>query len=321
MHIFIELPSWLGDSVMATPAIENMIKVYPNAKITLFGTYVSTALFEKHPQVQVCIVDKSKASTLRGVWLFRMVQRLPDFELAVSFRSSWYSKLLLLFLTARKKAHYQKAKHLERHQVLRYNDFVNTLLASNMPAEDLKTYFHPAQNKKPTLGINPGASYGSAKRWYPEKFAKVAIALSTQYDILIFGGPSEIDIASDIEKELVNAKIDNYVNIAGKTNIKEMCEKIGGLDLFITGDSGPMHVASAFKVPTVAIFGPTKDNETSQWHNPQSIVVKKEMACAPCMKRTCPLKHHECMTSIMPDDVLDAVEALKNKRYDNEKTV
>lgn len=325
MRIFIELPTWLGDCVMATPAIENIIKVYPNATITLFGTYVSTALFEKHPQIQKRIIDESKASTLRGIWLLRMAQSLPRFDVAISFRSSWYSKLLLFFLKARKKAYYIKVKQIERHQVLRYNDFINTLLERKMSAEDLKIYFHPEQYKKPTLGINPGASYGSAKRWYPEKFADVAIALSSKYDIVLFGGLSELDMAQDIEDILKKYNVKNYVNLAGKTSIKMLCEKIGGLDMFITGDSGPMHVAAAFKVSTVALFGPTKENETSAWHHPKSMIVKHPIACAPCMQRTCPLKHHECMKLIASKDVLRAVEVLNgtfnDKRYDNENTI
>ena len=310
MRIFIEVPTWLGDCVMATPAIENIIKIYPNIRITLFGAYISTAILEAHPNIENIIIDKSKSSKFRWVWFSRIAKELPRFDKAISLRSSLSSKVLLFLLSATQKAAYKKNKRIERHQVLRYHDFILEVCGMESQVGDLKLYSDVTSYDKPTLGINPGASYGSAKRWYPEKFAEVAITLSKQYDILIFGGPTEVDIARDIEKKLIDSKIDNYINIAGKTNIKEMCEKIGGLDLFITGDSGPMHVAAAFKVPTIAIFGPTKDNETSPWHHPKSIIVKKEMACAPCMKRICPLKHHECMKFITPNDILEAVKVL-----------
>jgi heptosyltransferase-2 len=161
----------------------------------------------------------------------------------------------------------------------------------------------------PLLGINPGASYGSAKRWYPKEFAKVASELSNQYDIVIFGGPGEKDIALDIEKGLIEDGVSNYQNLAGITGITELINKISELNLFITGDSGPMHVAAAFQIPTVAIFGPTKDNETSQWMNDKSIIVKKNLDCQPCMKRTCPLGHHDCMNLIKAVDVLKAIES------------
>ena len=71
-----------------------------------------------------------------------------------------------------------------------------------------------------------------------------------------------------------------------------------------------MHIAASFKVPTVALFGPTRDDETSQWMNPKSIIVKKNLDCQPCMKRACPLKHHDCMNLIKAADVLKAVQSL-----------
>ena len=309
--ILIEVPSWLGDCVMATPAIENIIDQYPNIRITIFGSFVSTALFEEHPNVDTVVVDESKKAFSRLQWLYKKAKTLGKFDASLTFRRTLSSKFFIFMTRSNTKGYYKRYTNESIHQTIRYNDLINKIFNCNMPTGDLKIYFKSSKYKKPTLGINPGASYGSAKRWYPEKFAEVAIALSTQYNIVIFGGPGEVDITKDIESDLKKAHIENYVNLAGTTTIKELCEKIGGLDLFITGDSGPMHVASAFKVPTVSIFGPTKDNETSQWHNPHSIIVKKEMDCAPCMKRTCPLKHHECMKLIEPSDILTAVKELK----------
>lgn len=305
--IFIEVPTWLGDCVMTTPAIENIVKAYPDVKLTIMGSFVSTAIFEAHPNVEKVIVDESRNAKSRLIWLYKMAKNLGHFDAAISFRRTLTSKLFIFFIKATFKANYARTSKAVIHQVVRYNDFINRTFQFNSEADDLKIYFDTVTYTKPTLGINPGASYGSAKRWYPEKFASVAIALSKQYDIIIFGGPQEVDIANDIENELKKSTIQNYSNVAGKTTVKALCEKIGGLDLLITGDSGPMHVAAAFKVPTVSIFGPTNDKETSQWMNPMGVIVKKEMECAPCMKRTCPLKHHECMKFISNDDVLTAV--------------
>jgi heptosyltransferase-2 len=114
----------------------------------------------------------------------------------------------------------------------------------------------------------------------------------------------------DIEKSLIEKGVSNYQNLAGNTTIPELINHISNLDLFITGDSGPMHVAAAFQVPTVAIFGPTKDDETSQWMNDKSIIVKQNLDCQPCMKRTCPLNHHRCMRLIKSSDVLKFVETI-----------
>lgn len=306
MKVLIEVPTWLGDAIMCTPAIENLINHYKNIEITIFGSFVSTQLFINHPNVKYIIVDETKKQKNRYVAIYKTARELKGFDLAISFRSSLTSKMLLFLCGAKKRYNFSKVKQ-EQHQVIKYNSFINGILKTMTAPIDLKIYTKPYVYDKPTLGINPGATYGSAKRWYPKEFAKVAITLSSKYDIVIFGGPTETDIASDIEKELKNAKINNYENISGKTSIPELIQRIAGLELFITNDSGPMHVAAAFKVKTVAIFGPTKHKETHQWNNPNEIIIRKEMECAPCMKRECPLEHHDCMKQITATDVLEAI--------------
>lgn len=311
MHILIEIPTWLGDAVMTTPAIENIIKTYPDAKLTIFGSFVSTKLFLNHPNVENIIVDNSRKEGNRYINLFKYAKSVKDVDIALSFRKNFTTKFFLFFVEAKEKYIYRRYdKELNTHQVIRYNDFIKRSL--NIDSEPLKlkiyTKNEKEQNSKPVLGINPGATYGSAKRWYPEEFAKVAVELSNKYDIKLFGGPGETDIAGDIESALKEANITNYENLAGKTSVEELIEQISKLDLFLTNDSGPMHVAAAFSIPTVAIFGPTRDIETNQWMNEQEMLIKKPMECAPCMKRVCPLKHHECMKSITAKDVLDRLK-------------
>lgn len=308
MKLLIELPTWLGDCVMATPAIENIVNFDNDIEITFIGSFVSIEAMKNHPKVVKMVVLDKKYSVL-----YKTARNLGGFDAFFSFRSSTRSKFLKFLILAKKKYQFDKNKYINCHQVEKYNDFVNTSLNINSNPGKLKLhkrnqYSEVAQ--KPVLGINPGASYGSAKRWYPEEFAKVAGELSSQYDIVIFGGPGEKDIAMDIEKSLIEKGVSNYQNLAGNTTISELINHISSLDLFVTGDSGPMHVAAAFQVPTVAIFGPTKDDETSQWMNEKSIIVKKNIDCQPCMKRTCPLQHHNCMSLIKAENVLDAVKTL-----------
>ena len=311
MKIFIEIPTWLGDAIMTTPAIQNIIKTYPDAKITLLGSFVSTQAFKDYPNIEKVLVDDTKKSGNRYKNLISLAKSIGKVEIAISFRRSFSSKFMMFFVKAKKKFNYKRLTKEEIHLCIRYNDFVNKVLNLNNKVGDLKLYFKPFSYPKPTLGINPGATYGSAKRWYPNEFAKVAITLSSKYDIVIFGGPAETDIANDIEKELIKNGITNYQNLAGKTTISELIEKIAGLDLFITNDSGPMHIAAAYKTKTIAIFGPTKFTETNQWNNDKNgLIVTKNLECAPCMKRSCPLKHHNCMKEITADDVLKAVENL-----------
>lgn len=296
---------------MATPAIDNLIITYPDAQITLLGSFVSTQAFQGYPNIKKVIVDDTKKSGNRYKNLISLAKNIGRVDLAISFRRSISSKFMMFFIKAKKKFNYRRLTKKEIHLCIRYNDFVNKVLNLQNEVGDLKLYFKPFNYDKPTLGINPGATYGSAKRWYPEEFAKIAIEISKKYDIVIFGGPAETNIAKDIENELVSKGITNYQNLAGKTTIPELIEKIAGLDLFITNDSGPMHIAAAYKVKTIAIFGPTKFTETNQWNNPNGEIVTKNLDCAPCMKRVCPLKHHNCMKNITAADVLNVIVKLE----------
>lgn len=309
MKLLIELPTWLGDCIMATPAINNIVDFYNNVELTLIGSFVSIGALKNYPKVvKIIVLDKKYTS------LYKISKDLGSFDVFFSFRGSFRSRFLKCSVSAKNKYQFNKNNYKNRHQVEKYNDFINESLDINSKPGELKLYKNSKIKRKgsklPLLGINPGASYGSAKRWYPEEFAKVISHLSKDYDITIFGGHNEIDIAFDIEQRIVKSGVTNYQNLTGKTTIVELFEQISHLDLFITGDSGPMHIAAVFQVPTVAIFGPTKDKETSQWMNKKSLIVKKNLACQPCMKRTCPLKHHNCMKLIKVDDVLEAVSSL-----------
>jgi len=308
IKILIEVPTWLGDTVMATPAIENIIINFNNPSITLIGSKIAVEALRNHPQiVNTEVVNKNYLS------LVKTANKLGQFDIFFTFRGSFRSKLFKFFIKSNKKYQFNKKNYKNRHQVDKYNDFINESLSINLLANSLILHREKFElkSKKPLLGINPGASYGSAKQWYPENFAKVATDLSDKFDIYIFGSNSEKNIADDIEKMLNNFGVKNYVNLAGKTSVTGLIKYISKLDLFITGDSGPMHVAACFNIPTITIFGPTKDKETSQWMNIKSINIKKNLACQPCMQRVCPLGHHDCMKSITAQDVLNAAKSFK----------
>lgn len=306
--IFIEIPTWLGDAIMATPAVENIIKTYPNTHITLLGSFASIALFENYKNIGKTIINDSKKAKNRYKRLLEIAKEVGNVDVAISFRRSFSSKLMMFFIKAKRKFSYKRLTKKTIHQAVRYNDFVNHSLQVKHKTGDLTLQFVPHKYKNPTLGINPGATYGSAKRWYPKEFASIAVTLSKRCDIVIFGGSGEINIAKDIEDELIKNGVKNYTNLAGKTSIKELCEMIGGLDIFITNDSGPMHIGATYKVKTFAIFGPTNFKETNQWQNPNEHIITKNLSCSPCMKRVCPLGHHNCMKQITAKDVLKEIE-------------
>jgi len=307
MKIIIEIPTWLGDAVMATPAIENLINTIHNPEITLVGSIIAIEALKNHPKVtKTYILEKNYYK------LYKTIKSFGEFDMFISFRSSLRSRFIKLLISSKRKYQFNKDKFISGHQVEKYNNFVNESLQINTFPKGL--FLNIKKKTKDSniklLGINPGASYGSAKRWYPKKFADVAINLSSEYNIIIFGGIDEKDIALDIEKYLIKNGVKNYQNLAATTSITELSNNIAKLDLFITGDSGPMHLAAALNIPTVAIFGPTNYKETSQWMNEKNTIVKKNLECQPCMKRTCPLKHHNCMKQIEVSDVLKAALSL-----------
>ena len=306
----IEIPNWLGDCVMFTPAFNNIINYFNHIEVTILGSSASIELIQNHPKVvkTVTIDSENKFS-------FKTYNHLGSFDVFFSFRGSIRAKIIKLIVKATNKYQYNHKKYPKRHQVEKYVDFVNHCLKTNFAPGILSSYLTNSNYKGSSkiLGINPGATYGSAKRWYPKQFAKIAIELSDEYNIVIFGGKNELDFANEIEGHLTKSNISNYLNLAGKTTISELSNYISKLDIFITGDSGPMHIAASLKIPTIALFGPTNPLETSQWKNPHSLIIKKTLQCQPCMKRICPLKHHNCMKFIEAKEVINSISEVIEK--------
>ena len=306
MKILIELPTWLGDTVMTTPAIENILLRYPNANLVLIGTNTTIQALQNHPKVIKTIqLNKNILS------FYSFSKKIGIFDIFISFRGSFRSRILKFFIDSSFKYQFDKSNYKNQHQVEKYNSFIcESLKFVEMPQRLMlyKQEQNLPSKVKPVLGINPGAAYGSAKKWDLEKFAEVAANLSKNYDIQIFGGVNERNVASKIEKLLIQYGVENFNNLSGETSISELIDYISNLDLFLTGDSGPMHIAASFDIPTVSIFGPTKDDETSQWMNPKNVIIKKNLECQPCMRRKCPLGHHNCMKMIKTNEVLNALK-------------
>jgi heptosyltransferase-2 len=157
------------------------------------------------------------------------------------------------------------------------------------------------------VGINPGASFGSAKRWLADRYAPLLDRLIEEQSaqILVFGAPNEIAIAQAIRSLMSH----QAVLLTGKTELAELIAMIACCDLFITNDSGPMHLAAALRVPTLAIFGPTDEIATGP-QSPTAVVINKRVECSPCLLRECPIDHR-CMTRITVDEVYErAVQML-----------
>jgi heptosyltransferase II len=292
---------------MSTPAIENISNYFNEIEITIFGSKTSVELIKNHPKVV-----NSKVIDSKNQFFLKTYTDLGSFDFYFSFRGSARAKIVKLMVNAKNKYQFNHKKISDRHQVEKYTDFINHALETTLNVGNLVSYIEKSNYKKASriLGINPGATYGNAKRWYPEKFAQIALELSNSFNIIIFGGINELEFAKKIEDHLIKNNIKNFSNLAGKTSITELTKYISSLDIFITGDSGPMHIAASVQIPTIALFGPTNPTETSQWNNPHSQILQTDLDCQPCMKRTCPLKHHNCMRLIEARDVIDSVSKI-----------
>jgi heptosyltransferase II len=158
------------------------------------------------------------------------------------------------------------------------------------------------------VGVNPGSTYGGAKRWLPERFAEVTERLCStiresrgqQASVVIFGAKGEERLGQEIAARLSSPAL----VLSGATTIRELMAAVKRCAMLLTNDTGPMHIASAFQVPVVAIFGPTDWRTTSPFGNAHAIV-RQPVDCAPCLLRECPIDHR-CMTRVSVEQVYEA---------------
>jgi heptosyltransferase-2 len=156
------------------------------------------------------------------------------------------------------------------------------------------------------IGLAPGAAYGPAKRWLPERFAATGDRLieDLSAQVVLFGSREDMETTDIVEQHAHHPMI----NIAGKTNLKEAIAAISRCNIFISNDSGLMHVAGALNIPTVAIFGSTNPVTTSPVGE-RSLVIYKGASCSPCLKETCPTDFR-CMEMISVEEVCETARGL-----------
>ena len=206
-----------------------------------------------------------------------------------------------------------------RHQVHYYLDLVRTLqAATELPSIQIEATRDERENARkllsaggipnaaPFLVLNPGAAYGSAKRWHEDRFAVAADTLAREMGlhVAIIGSESERPIAEQIRGRMNSPT----AVLSGKTSLETLIGVLAESSLMITNDSGPMHMAAALGIPTVAVFGPTDEKVTAPF-GPRTRIVKHPVECSPCLLRECPIDHR-CMNGVTVDDVCKAAREL-----------
>jgi heptosyltransferase-2 len=286
------------------------------------------------------VLPNSPRSALE-VWLGRIPQRIgyarpwrnwfltqavPSRENGVAMRKRSLSEIKHLISNTQHVPRLRENTYPQNaHQLHEYLNLASALGASITPIapqihvaaselESVAARFGLKADLAPVFGLNPGAEYGPAKRWPSERFVSAATEIQRQTKCrwLLLGGPSDLDIANEIEMGIQNelAKMPNAalpINLAGKTSLRELCVLLKLCRVVLTNDSGPMHVAAALGTPVVVPFGSTSPQLTGPGlpGDTRHQLLTANASCSPCFLRTCPIDFR-CMTGIPVERVVEA---------------
>lgn len=336
-NIIVRMPNWIGDLVMSTPVLADLRASYPDATITAMVQGNLSHLLQEDPNIDEIFAFSKPSGWLRRTEHRDLIQKLRtgDYDLGVlltnSFSSAWWFwrgrvKLRLGYAGDWRSLILTHAipypENIEKqHLVHTYKQLLNAVglpetgtvpklyvsdLERQAASEQLELLGIP--NASRIVGVNPGAAYGSAKCWLPERFKEVVHRLLDDPDIyvLFFGDKLGAPLVNDICNDMPS----RVINLAGRTSIRELMAYIEACDVFLTNDSGPMHMASALGTPLLALFGSTSDVKTGPFN--QGRVIHKHVECSPCYKRECPIDFR-CMTRIESEQVYNELKSILDR--------
>ena len=331
-RIVVRPPNWLGDAVMALPALAAVRRQFPRAHLTVAAVPAVASIFRELTDTRPdAVIDLGLSSRVATATL-----EGEGFDLGIlfpnSFRSAWqfwragigerwgYGRSARRFLLTR----LSRPPHDtgEVHQADYYRRLVIGLGIECGADEEPRITPRPssveranallvAQGVSPGMtlvGLAPGAAYGTAKQWLPERVAKVAARLIASHDAtcVIVGASHDREPARAIEswfRANAPALSSRLVNLTGRTSLRTLVGVIGRTSLFVANDSGAMHLAAALGRPVVAVFGPTNERVTRPLGGHR--VLTASVFCRPCMLRDCPIDHR-CMKRVTSDAVYAA---------------
>jgi heptosyltransferase-2 len=338
MNVAVFLPNWVGDAVMATPAMRALREHFVSAHlIAVLRPYVGGILEGSVWFDQMVFADGSAWS--QGVMgVARQLRRL-DIDLAVLFPNSFRSALAAWIGGCRHRVGYSRSgrsllltdrlapvrdgwgRRLPSPVIDAYNRLARAVGCA-WPGYRLELFTTPRDEtladavwQQTTLGdapevvcLNPGAAFGSAKYWPREYFVTLARLLVERRGsgVLVLCGPGERDLAHQIVRETERPGVHSLADHPLSLGLTKAC--VRRADLLVTTDSGPRHFGIAFDRPVVTLFGPTHIAWTETYHA-RSVHLQKEVDCGPCQRRVCPLDHR-CMKQLTPDEVFAAATRL-----------
>ncbi len=338
-RVVLRAPNWLGDAVMALPAIGAVCRHAGESAVTLAATASVAPLFAEDAGlggVETLVLPASRRGQIAAMATGR-------FDLAIlltnSFGSAWVARRAGVaerwgYRSDFRRALLTRAVPKPRGRVHQAEYYRRLVAALDMPAdaapprialtdptrrraEDLLTA-RGWDPRRALVGFAPGAAYGHAKRWPPERVAELVARLTNERDAIavLVGTAGDRDAGREIESCLARhgGRPDRMVNLIGQTDLRSAMGVLAFCRAFVSNDSGAMHLAAALGVPVVAIFGPTDERVTAPLGNHDVIV--HPVFCRPCMLRDCPIDHR-CMKGIAPARVFEAVVGRLELRIQN----
>ena len=334
-RILVRATNWVGDAVMSLPALRALRERYPQARISILAKPWVADLYRREPFCDETILYTARE--LGAKW--RVAGELAErkFDCAILLQNAFEAAAIAWVARIPERIGYARdgrsalltraiavprAGEIPAHERFYYLELLRRAgIIAKMPASDAIRLDGAAAAREAgaarfrdlgfdgaLIGVSPGAAYGTAKRWLPERFAEAAtrVAEELHAGVAIFGSKDERELCSAVaEATGVPTK-----NFAGETTLAEFIELAAACSAYLTNDSGAMHIASALGIPTVAVFGATNDVTTGPT-GPLARVVREEVECSPCLKRECPIDHR-CMTRVSSARVAEtALELLK----------
>jgi heptosyltransferase-2 len=329
----VRAPNWVGDVVMATPALRALRRAHPRAEITLAGRPFLAGLLHGLPSLDAFLPDAGRGSLARARELrrrrFDWAVLLPDstraalgpFLARVPVRAGYAREpLRRALLTLALPPPTQAGRRVPISMIERYlritralgcpDAGVATELAVDAGARERVAKRLAEAGLAPgerALVVTPGASFGASKLWPPESFAAAADAIARRHGLraVLAPGPGEEPIARRISEAMAEPAI---LLADPPTSLAELVALVAGAALQLGNDTGPRHVAVACGVPAVVVMGPTDPRHTAHLLERQR-VLREEVACSPCHLKVCPIDQR-CMTRLRPERVAAAAAEL-----------
>ena len=330
-NILVRAANWVGDAVLSLPALRAVRERNPQAHIAVLARPWVAGLYRRE---QFCDEHIPAPRTLAGRLRLTRSLRKRRFDAAILLPNSFEAALVARLAGVPQRIGYDRdgrgflltaaipppqAGEIPRHESFYYLELLRRagIIPELPPAAPIllggaeearrigRERFEAMGFRQPVVGISPGAENSRAKQWLPERFVETAtqLAASLGAAVALFGSPNEQTLGR-LLAEQIRRNGCRVLNLAGETTLEQFVEMAAACRVFLSNDSGAMHVASALGVPTVAVFGPTDWIATAP-AGPFAHIARQPVECSPCMLRDCPIDHR-CMKAVTSEQVAQA---------------